>query len=251
MNSRRLAICATILLGALSQTGRAEEGKLPDAILPSPGQPQITEWIKQLDSDRFAERTEASHKLQAAGVAAIDALTKAATAESREVMLRALEVLKHHFTEGNEAEKKAARAALESLAAGEHPSVSARAKLALQPPAPPQPANLIPMGRVQIQMQVKGQNKRRIRIDAQGRHIEAEENGRQIKIDVWKDGSIDVAVTESKEGKQVTKKYKAKNEAELKKQHPEAYKLYAEQNVAMPQLRIQIGPGVPPALPKR
>jgi hypothetical protein len=251
MNSRRLAIYATILLGALSQTGRAEEGKRPDAILPSPEQPQVAEWIKQLDSDRFAERTEASHKLQAAGIAAIDALAKAATAASREVMLRALDILKHHFTEGDEAEQKAARAALESLAAGDHPSVSARAKLALQPPAPPQPANLIPMGRVQIQMQVQGKNKRRIRIDAQGRHIEAEENGRQVKIDVWKDGSIDVAVTESQDGKKITKKYKAKNEAELKKQHPEAYKLYTKHNAAMPQLRIQIGPRVPPVLPKR
>ena len=52
----------------------------------------IAKRIKQLDSNRFAERNEASSSLEAAGKAALPALSKAALGDSREVTLRAIDI---------------------------------------------------------------------------------------------------------------------------------------------------------------
>ena len=64
--------------------------------------------------------------------------------------------------------------------------------------------------------------------------------------------TIQLEVTETKDGKEETKKYEAKNAEELKTKHPEAHKLYDEYSKAPAGIQvqgIQIGPGgiVPPA----
>jgi hypothetical protein len=58
--------------------------------------------------------------------------------------------------------------------------------------------------------------------------IRVEEGGRKIQIVKNPNESINVKITEKKDGKEVTKKYEAKNLDELKKKSPDAYQVYED-----------------------
>lgn len=90
------------------------------------------------------------------------------------------------------------------------------------------------------------------------KEIEAEENGRKVKITDDPAEGIKMEVTEKKDGKEATQKYAAKDAAELKTKHPEAHKLYEEYSQGGANIQIQgfaipagaIPPGaVPPGFP--
>jgi hypothetical protein len=205
---------------------------------------QIADWIRQLNSSQFAKRDDASRKLRGLGAAAIPALAKAATGDSREVTLRALEILKQHFREGDAGTKEDAEAALKKLADSDHPSAARRAKDILEPPQPPAArVNAAQAFQMPIQIRVQagggGANQvRQIQIANGVKKIEARDGDRQVKITENANGSIQMEIISKVDGKEQTKKYEAKNADELKKKDPEAHKLYekyAQQNVPVIQ----------------
>ncbi len=218
----------------------------------------IAKWIRQLDSNRFAERSEASSRLEAAGKVAFPALTEAALGNSREVTLRVIDILRRHFNEGDKATKDAAKAVLEKLTESDHQSAARRAKDVLNP-KPPAQAGVLPgiqIGRAQIQIQMNaiagGQGKKvKTKIINGVKEIEVEEKDVKIKITEDPAGGIKMEVTEKKDGKETTKKYSAKSADELKKNHLDAHKIYEKhkegaggivQIQAIPGQPIQIAP---------
>ncbi len=220
---------------------------------------EIRLLIKQLDAPTFAQRQEATQKLQAMGKTAFPALQKAAQSAAREVAARAITILKQHMDNGNQQTKAAAKKVLQHLSQSTEGRAAQMAKEALRPkPAPSQPR--IPGGNIQImqginpamlpaQIQINGQiiagNKHRISIRvANGtKDIDVEENGRAIKIHEGAKGDIQIEISEKKNGKKQTKKYKANNVAELKKKHPEAHKIYEQyaKGQGAFQIRLQAG----------
>ena len=82
--------------------------------------------------------------------------------------------------------------------------------------------------------------------------IEAEEEGRKVKIHDDPDEGIEMSVTEKKDGKEETKEYKVKNADELKEKHPEAHKIYEQYNQARGVIKIdgfRLERAVAPAIP--
>jgi hypothetical protein len=185
--------------------------------------------IKQLDADNFADRQNASEKLSEAGAAAIEPLQKAAGSDSREASRRAIEILTKHLE--SDALKAIARQALEKIASSDRPIASRLAKAALnpKPEGQDQPGviQLVP-GQIQIQVQAVAGNGRNVRtkITDGVKEIEAEENGQKVKIVDDPKNGIKLEITETKDGKETTRKVEAKNAEELKKQDPEAHKIY-------------------------
>jgi len=228
---------------------------------------QFSEWLRKLDSDRFAERNQASRCLEEAGKRAFPTLVEAAMGTSREATLRAMEILRKHSREGDEAGKNAARQALEKIAASEHPAARL-AKDALRSAKPdpggiplgplqagPLQAGLIGGQQVQLQIQANalGGNpqrriERRIEIRNGVKQIEATENDLKVKITENGTGSVQIEVTQTKDGKQATERYSADSRNELKDNQPEAYKLY-EKYALQPNVRIQVQAGAGPGLP--
>ena len=225
----------------------------------SPESAQIAEWIKQLNSDRFTERTEASKRLEAAGTAAFPALTEAATGENREVSLRAIEVLRKHFEQGDQATKDAARQSLQKIVGSKHESAAQRAKEVLNP-TPPETSvppgiqvmpgipglQMVPQLQIQVQA-VGGGMTRQIRVNNGVKEIEANENGCKTKITEDPNQGIKIEVAETKDGKATKRTYAAKNAEDLKKNHPEGYQLYekyAKQQGGFP-MQLQIAGGLP------
>ena len=198
-------------------------------------------------------------KLAALGKAALEALKEAAKSESREVSVRSIQILKGHLESEDEDLKRDAKAALEALADGEGFSAQ-RAADALKPKveSPNRPRGLprnirIAGGNFQIQVQAIAGNGKNIRVkNANGvKEIDVQENGLKVKIVDDPNNGIKMEVTKKDEnGKEETKKYAAKNADDLKKNDPEAHKLF-EKYSKDPGIGIQVqglqagGPRVP------
>jgi hypothetical protein len=78
------------------------------------------------------------------------------------------------------------------------------------------------------------------------KEISVSENGKTVKIQDDPAQGIKVELTEKENGKEVTKKYEAKNVEELKKKHPAGYDLYKKYGGEQPgngvmQFRVQAG----------
>lgn len=195
---------------------------------------EIDRWIADLDAAEFAQRQAASQKLAQSGTEIFPPLEKAAESGSREVASRAIDILKSHFENGDEDARNAAKEVLERLSKCGNSAAAERAGLALNPPErqtiPDFPGNMrrlpIQFNNRQVQIQLGGNVGKRMHMRQQGgtRVIEAEENGRKVKITQQADGKIEMEITEKENGKDVTKKYEAKNADELKTKHPDAYK---------------------------
>ena len=228
----------------------------PNLAAETGGEGRFAQWIQQLDSDRFADRNEASRRLDEAGKEAVPALVEAALGTSREATLRAIEILRKHSQEGDEAGKKAAQEALQKIAASDHAAAARRAKDALNPTKPVETAPPLvpiiqgwPIGGQQVQVQIQlnagaGNQQRRIQIANGVKQIEVTENDLKVKITEDATGGVQMEVTRKKDGKETTEKYSAKSRDELKKAQPEAYRLYdkyaQQQN---PRIQIQAVPG--------
>lgn len=225
----------------------------------------VAELIQQLEANRFSKRQHASQQLLEAGKAAIPALAEAAMGESRETTSRAIEILKKHFQSNDEFTKAAAKAALEKIAQGTNGQAARAAEQALNPkkaePPPPPGIQLlgVPGAQMQLQIQIQGAfggNGKRVTMhNLNGvKTIDAQDGNRKVKITDDPNNGIKMEITETKDGKDETKKYEAKNADELKKNHPDAHKLFEE--YSKPGGGIQIGgiqlqPGFPPgALPQ-
>lgn len=255
---RRFVVAGSLIL-ALSMM--VTESRLAGAQEPADRSEEIKALIKKLDSNRFADRNEGTQKLSAMGEAAIDSLKEAAKSESSEVATRSIQILQRHLESSDDALKAAAKAALESLAEGDDDAAS-RAKDALKPntetPRPPAlPGMRIGGGNIQIQFRGAAGN-RKVRVkQANGvKETDVEENGEKIKIVEDPANGIKVEVTKKDaNGNEVTKKYEAKNLDDLKKNEPEAYKIYEKHgkqqgmNIRVQQGFPNIKPGVIPPPP--
>lgn len=221
-------------------------------------QMEIGKTIEQLKSGRFNEREIASRKLAEFGRAAIAPLAEAAMGNQREVTMRALDILRKHLESTDAATRDAAKAALKKIASGPQVAAARQAQQVLNPPAPPEP-EVPPAGRIrafgapiQIRLQAGVVGGQRIRIKQVNgtKEIEAEENGRKVTITEDPKNGIKMTVTEKKDGKETTKKYEAKNAADLAKKHPDAHKLYKKYtgpqnfNLRLPNIK-QVVPLVP------
>jgi len=233
---------------------------------PTAAAAEIAGWTKQLDSDKFVERDQASRKLTAAGKAALPALAEAVKSPSREVVNRAFEILTGHLASSDAALAGDARAALEAIAKSDDAALARRAAALLKPDDPPTPnarfGRLGGIGRIQIgggiqlgpggalQLQAGGARVQMRNVNG-NKTIDAEENGRKVHIEDSPQNGIAMSVTEKKGDKEETTKYAAASLDELKKKHPEAAKLYEQYNQGLGgALNIQLGAqGVPGGFP--
>jgi hypothetical protein len=224
-----LALCAPVW----AQEAAEEKPEAPQATV---APEQIAALVKQLDSDRFAERQAATDKLAEIGKPAIDALSEAAAGQSLEVTVRSIDVLKKLAGSSDEPTKEAAKAALEKIAGSSSPAAARRAQEALkamEEAEQRQQRNVMVPGLIQggIQIAVAGGGAaRRMSVKTVNgvKTIEAEEGDRKIKIVDDPNAGIKMEVTTKKDGKETTEKYEAKDADDLKKKHPEAHKIYNE-----------------------
>lgn len=233
----------------------------PSAPAATPANDDIPTLIKELDADGYAQRQAASLKLNALGEKAIPALIETAKGESREASQRAVEVLKNHLDSKDEGLQKSARKALEDLSTGDNSRAARLAKDALRPNAPNVAANpavpLIVPGRVVVggiriaPGAAAAGNVRRMSVqNANGvKTITVEEANRKLKIVDSGAGGIKMEITETKDGKETTRKVEAKDADDLKKKDPDAHKIYEEFGKQANGIQIQIGaiPGAPGA----
>jgi hypothetical protein len=260
MYARFFGLLSTLLLCsiAFSQDDKPKvEAKSEAAEAKAASAAEIDKLTEQLDSNRFNERQAAQQKLAEIGKAAFPALEKGTQSVSREVAVRSLDILKGQFQGGDDGTKAAAKEVLERLSKSNDTTLAKRATEILSPPKPmPQtPQGIVP-GRIQIQVVGgAGGNVKKVSVkDVNGvKEIEAEENGRKVKINDDPAKGIKLEVTETKDGKETTQKYEAKDAAELKTKHPEAHKLYEEYSKQPAGIRLQVGgfPGgaIPPGFP--
>ena len=255
-----------VALPASAPWALAGEEKAPAATqaTTAPADADIAKAVKQLDSERFADRQAAGEKLEAAGKAAIGALEKAALGDSLEVTTRTIELLQKFGKSPDDATREAARAALERLAKSDRPAGN-RAQEALKTLQPAQGQGLVLgpgvtivggvpgiVGNIQIQggtVQIGGGVSRISISNVNGvKRIEADENGKKVRIDDDPQNGIKMEVTTQKDGKDITEKYEAKNADELKKNFPEAHKLYKQYSDGMGGnmggIQIQMGKAI-------
>lgn len=231
-----LARKSRIWLAIASLVCLVQSVKADDAAEESPATPpaeaasaeQIRQWAKDLDSTDFVVRKRSAQLLAKQGAAAVDAVAARADADDLDLAARSISILAEIAKSPDETAKAAARRALEKLTKSERRSVAQRADAALNPPKEPQNprfggANVIVQGQFRI-------GRRAMRIQARQQNgekeVTAEEDGRKVQIQESPEKGITLKVTETVNGKEETKTYTAKTVEELKKQHPDAHKLY-------------------------
>ena len=244
----------------------ATAGQSPAAAVES-----IEQLIEQLDAAEFDKREAACGKLAAKEKAAIAALEKAAANGNLEVSSRATTVLGKLLKSSDEATEKAATDALQHLADGDSPAAARKARSILDKknalknnvpgmsvPGMNVPGIIVPGNAFGGQIIINGgqlnigggPGMRTMSVkNINGvKEINASEDGKTVKILDDPAQGIKVELAEKQNGKEVTKKYDAKNVEELKKNHPAGYELYKKYGGEQPgagvmQFRIQGGAG--------
>ncbi len=188
---------------------------------PSTQPSDLNALIRQLGADDVKDRQRAAQQIRAMGKSALPALREAMKNPDPEIQARASELVK----DLDPALRKPDQTAVNNRNMGIQPFAN---------------------GQVRIQIQGGGAvgangvfEQQVVVINNNHRHFELNENGRKIVIDEGNDG-LTMSVTDMVNGKEVTKEYKAKNADELKKNDPEAFKLYEKHagNLNGGQLRI-------------
>jgi hypothetical protein len=226
---------------------KAADAKAADAQKASPE--EIAKLVEQLDAERFNDRQAASQKLAGVGKAAVAALAKAAVGESLEVTTRAIGILGKYLESTDQETRDAAKTALEGIAKSDKPAAARRAQELIKPQTQEQQPGgqgRVVQGVVQIQVGGAGASRRSMKNVNGVKEIEAEENGKKVKITDDPKNGIKIEATSKKDGKDVTEKYEAKDAKELEKKHPEGYKLYkeyAENQGGMGAIQLQIQGG--------
>ena len=237
------AIVGMAFAAAPPSPARGDESPGPAASA-LPGDDEIAALCRQLGDPDFFLRERATKQLISGGRAVIDEVAAAAETDVLEIVMRCLLVLRELYQRPEGTTKEAARAALEKLSAGRHRAAARRADEILHPPEPFSPAAQrlllranFPGGargvRVLQAANPAGPVGAGIRIRTMNVNgnvtVNAEEGGREVRITHRNEEDIVVSVTEppaagEKEGK--TTESRAKDLAELKDKHPEAYRLY-------------------------
>jgi hypothetical protein len=228
------------------------------------GDDAIERLIEQLDSADYDTRETACKKLAETGKAAVAALQKAAANGNLEVSSRATTVLGNLLKSSDKATEKAANDALEHLAEGDSPAAARKAKSILEKkngvtnnnsgmngPGMIFPGNgfggqiIINGGQLNIGVGAGGGGRTLSVKNTNGvKEITTSEEGKTVKIQDDPAKGIKVELTEKQNGKEVTKKFEAKNVEELKKQ-PAGYELYKKYGGGQPGNGIgQLGFGI-------
>jgi hypothetical protein len=201
---------------------------------------EINKLIDDLENGKFLDRKKATDRLIKIGAPAVPAVAKGAESKVVEVRGRSMEILKELFNGKDATAKKAATAALQKIAAGKNELNAIRAKQILRPVGA---ANVPRNNQVGIRVAV-GRMKVLTREINGVKHIDAEEKGTKYKIVHDPKKSITVEITKKDaNGKPATKKYEAKDLADLKNKHPEAYKAFDRYSKPINMGRINIGFG--------
>jgi hypothetical protein len=188
--------------------------------------------------------------------------------------MRAIDILKrHHRSTG--AAQEPAEEALDALSQAPQTIVARAAQEALKPPVAALPRNEIQRRVVQpvpgipnalpggiqignggIQLQIQGRapaigkiggvQRMQMQNINGNKKITVEQAGRKVLIEEQAAGPIKIEVTETKDGKEVTRKAEANNADELKKNHADLHKIYEE--FSQPA-RVLPRPGIAPANP--
>lgn len=222
---------------------------------------EIKALVQRLDSGKYKERNDATNKLMTGGKAVIDPVLKAGLTDDIELGARCFDILRHFYEKGNATTKAAAEAALKKMQASGHKAVAKWAAEALAKPAANQafpfggqrfggririvgPNNLPPRVRMP-QFPAGGGNRQITSRTVNGRReLTAREGNRTVRISDTNGRNIAIKVTETKKGKSETKEYKAKDEAELKKKHPDGAKIYEQyKNFGRMNLNGRLGGG--------
>jgi len=145
--------------------------------------------------------------------------------------------------------RKLGRAALPHIkeaTKSDNPEIKARAEklVAELDPAPATPvAPVQPKGEMRIVGGGMAVRNMRIQvIGGQAAPANPNANAKSVTIVENKD-SLEVTITETIDGKPATKTYKAKDAAELKEKHPDAFKAYEEQKNKKPQ-EVKVPPTI-------
>jgi hypothetical protein len=245
------ATLATSAVWAAEEKKDALDAAKPAAEAKADDIPQL---IKQLDADKFSDRQAASEKLFTAGKLAIPALIEAASGDSQEVTVRSIDLLQRFMDSEDQSVKDAAKDGLEKIAKSENTNAVRRAKQVLNPKEDQQPQGPMGMGML---MPIGGVKQVSVSNVNGVTTINAVEGDKKTTITKNPDGGIQMDITEKVNGKDVTKKFKAKNADELKKKSPKAYEAYKEYAENNPLGGMQVnfgagggmGPGAMPAMP--
>ncbi len=220
------------------------EGDSPAAARPSVG--EIPKLVSQMDADEFSVREAASERLTKIGKPAIGPLTQAAIAGSPEVSSRSIGILKKLLAGEDEPARQAARDALGKVADGDNGTAAVAARDALKAADAKQNAGRrVAIGSGGIRVAIAGNGLRRVStyIINGVKTVEANEDGRKIKIVEGPNQPIKIEVTTTKDGKSATEKYEAKDAAELKTKHPKAHELYTKYAKGAGNLGGRLGVG--------
>jgi len=229
---KRTLPCVVVLalgasLSALAAQDKAAEKADQKAAAPSAE--EIAALVKQLDSDKFAERQAASDKLSQIGKPAIGAVAEAAAGDSLEATVRAIDILKKMLDSSDKPTQEEAKGAMEKIAKSDRPAAARRAEDALKDfqAKQQQQAPRFAPGAIQIAVAAGGARRVSVRNVNGVKTIEADEGNRKVKIVDDPNQGIKMEVTTKKDnGKESTEKYEAKNAEELKKKHPKAHEIY-------------------------
>lgn len=217
-----------IVFCLLSQNVTADKEK-------TPASEQTASLIKQLDADESEVREKASRRLAEIGKSAIPALTDTVLNGRPEPSHRAFNILAKHFESKDKATKAAATAALESIVEKGRLAQASKAEAVLESPSQQGPFRILG-GRILPQ----GAKKVTAKTVNGVKEIEAEEADRKVKIKDDPKNGIEMEITTSKNGKETTKKYKAKSADDLKKNHPDAHDTYEKYTKAPVRIPIQV-----------
>jgi hypothetical protein len=230
------------LIGSVAQSDEAGRAVIA---------PEVQQLIKQLDADEFAVRDSASEQLFKLSKEALPALEQGVRSDSPEVATRSFDVLQQLFEKGDQDAKAAAKESLAKLAKGDD-RIADQAKKLLEPPPPAVDPNVLPgRGRVIIAggaVRILGGRIPRAPIPLAPveevavartaisisssigpdgiKTTNVDNDGQKVKIVENPKTGIEGEYTETKDGKETTQKFAAKDAEELKTKHPEAFKLY-------------------------
>lgn len=261
MNKFRLrfatfAVCSTLLVGvglvALQNQALGQEKKPGDA------DSGISKLIDQLGDTSFDTRRQAREKLLALGKAAVPALTATALDKTKKTGYSAVRILSRMMTERRGADSEAAKAALRKIATGDD-VIARQAREAVEEAAQRQPfggggggggvrgIQGFPGGNMpQFQIGRGGGNfSSRTTVINGVQSTTIQDGERVVKIERDPNGPISVVLTEPGKKPQT---WKAKSLDDLKKKHPEGFKVFEKykNSVQIGRLpRMRVAPMVP------
>jgi len=215
-------------------------------------QAEVARHIKTLAEGDLLQRRETTSKLLEMGKVAVEPVAKEAGEGRKETMLHCFDVLTRLLASNNAETSAATKVELTKLTQSQNRPVALRANSALKlgeilgaraarQAALPAGPNVVP--NVQLNVALNGANGVKIQTTVinNERTIQVERGDERIEIRDKSGKDIVVRQTRTVDGKPKTDEFKAADSDELKKNHPEAFKLYEQ--YAARNGNIQIGGG--------